>query len=105
MLRWLAIPSLALILAVPAEGQPSFVAQPQPGAEAPEREPGPADLEEAVEIAIKRYGGEAVRSDTVEREGRQVHEIRLLLEDSRVRTVRIDPATGKIIVPREQEQR
>lgn len=103
MLRRLAMLTLALLLAAPVAGQPpTLVAQQQDEAE---REPGPANLEEAVEIAIKRYGGEAVRADTVERDGVEVHEIRLLLEDSRVRTVRIDPATGKIIVPRDQEQR
>ena len=65
--------------------------------EAEEREPGPATLEEAIEIAIKRYGGQATRSETVEREGQLVHEVRLLGEDGSVRTVRIDPDTGAII--------
>jgi uncharacterized membrane protein YkoI len=62
-----------------------------------EREPGPADLEEAIEIAVKRYGGELAGAATVERDGRRVHEIRLLVDDTSVRTVRIDPDTGAII--------
>lgn len=69
--------------------------------EAEEREPGPADLEEAIEIAVKRYGGEPAGAATVERDGRQVHEVRLLDETSgSVRTVRVDPDTGAIIPPR-----
>jgi uncharacterized membrane protein YkoI len=66
-----------------------------------ERKPGPANLQEAIEIAVKRYGGTATSADTVERDGRQVHEIRLYNEESgSVRTVRIDPQTGAIIPPR-----
>jgi len=65
-----------------------------------ERPPGPADLEEAIEIAVKRYGGEPAGAATVERDGRRVHEVRLLDEASgSVRTVRIDPETGAIIPP------
>jgi uncharacterized membrane protein YkoI len=66
------------------------------------REPGPATLREAVEIAIERYGGRETRAETVERDGRRVHEIRLLLEDGSVRTVRIDPNTGAIIPEQER---
>ncbi|MGD8339462.1 MAG: PepSY domain-containing protein [Gammaproteobacteria bacterium] len=73
-------------------GTPFVVSQ-----ESEEREPGPATLEEAIEIALKRYGGQATRSETVERDGRQVHEIRVFGEDGIVRTVRIDPETGAII--------
>ena len=65
--------------------------------ETEEREPGPATLEEAIEIALKRYGGQATRSETVERDGQLVHEVRVLGEDGSVRTVRIDPGTGAII--------
>lgn len=65
-----------------------------------ERAPGPADLEEAIEIALKRYGGQAADADTVVRDGRRVHEIRVLSDDGSVRTVRVDPDTGAIIPPR-----
>lgn len=65
------------------------------------REPAPATLEEAIEIAVKRYGGRAVDADTVVREGQRVHEISLFNEETgTVRTVRIDPETGAIIPPR-----
>ena len=65
-----------------------------------EREPGPANLEEAIEIALERYGGRAADAETVVREGRRVHEIRVLGEDGSVRTVRVDPETGAIIPQR-----
>ena len=65
--------------------------------EAQEREPGPATLEEAIEIAVELYGGELAGAATVERDGRMVHEVRLLVDDTSVRTVRIDPDTGAII--------
>jgi uncharacterized membrane protein YkoI len=66
------------------------------------REPGPATLREAVEIAIERYGGRETRAETVERDGRRVHEIRLLLDDGSVRTVRVNPDTGAILPPPER---
>jgi hypothetical protein len=65
-----------------------------------ERRPGPADLKEAIEIALKRYGGKAADAETVVRNGRTVHEVRILLDDGSVRTVRIDPKTGAIIPQR-----
>jgi uncharacterized membrane protein YkoI len=74
------------------DGSPLVVSQ-----EAQEREPGPATLEEAIEIAVERYGGELAGAATVERDGRMVHEVRLLVDDTSVRTVRIDPDTGAII--------
>ena len=75
-------------------GSALFAAQ-----ESEEREPGPANLQEAIEIAVKRYGGRAADADTVIRDGVEVHEIRLFSEDGTVRTVRIDPETGRIIPP------
>ena len=65
-----------------------------------EREPGPANLQEAIEIALERYGGQAADADTVVRDGRRVHEVKVLSDEGIVRTVRIDPDTGAIIPPR-----
>ncbi|MDX1563547.1 MAG: PepSY domain-containing protein, partial [Gammaproteobacteria bacterium] len=62
-----------------------------------EREPGPANLQEAAEIAVKRYGGRAIGAETVVHEGRTVHEIRLYNDEGSARTVRVDPATGAIL--------
>jgi uncharacterized membrane protein YkoI len=68
-----------------------------------EREPGPADLQEAIEIALERFGGSAASAETVVRDGREVHEIKVLGDDGSVRTVRIDPETGAVI-PQERRQ-
>jgi hypothetical protein len=114
MLRRLAMPCFFLLLAGAADARPLPSADPATGVpqrlltlqeeeEEKEREPGPADLEEAIEIALKRYGGRAAGADTVVREGRRVHEIRVLSEEGSVRTVRIDPETGAII-PQERRQ-
>lgn len=90
--------STATAYPIPERGEPGYDATPfTVSQEAEERQPGPATLEEAIEIAVKRYGGRATRSETVERDGRTVHEIRLLVDDTSVRTVRIDPETGAII--------
>jgi uncharacterized membrane protein YkoI len=80
-------------------GRTAFAVSQEPEqAEEAERKPGPASLEEAIEIAIKRYGGSAAGAATVERDGARVHEVRLLNdEDGSVRTVRINPETGAII--------
>lgn len=67
------------------------------------RPPGPADLREAIEIAQKQFGGQVAGSETVVRDGRTLHEVKLLGDDGTVRTVRIDPGTGAII-PQERDQ-
>lgn len=115
MLRTLAIPTLLLLLQAPASARvlptPPFQDLPDTGdprlvafqAGEGEREEGPANLEEAIEIALERYGGEAADANTVVREGREVHEIRILGEDGRARLVRVDPQTGRII-PQERER-
>jgi hypothetical protein len=109
MLRLLLIGWLSLVLFAPVEARLAVVPadwrggqswlDPIPLQEARQREPGPADLKEAIEIALERYGGEAADAQTVVREGRRVHEVRILLEDGSVRTVRIDPDTGAILPP------
>lgn len=110
MTRLLPTLTLLLLAPVPVLAFPISVMQTPATAAGPlvpvqereEREPGPADLEEATEIAIERFGGEVASAATVERDGREVHEIRLFDEgnEGRVRTVRIDPDTGRIIPPR-----
>lgn len=107
MIRWTLIAAAGLVVLPPAFARaigpasaaafepPSLVASQQ--ANEREREPGPADLEEAIEIALKRFGGQAAGAETVEREGQRVHEVRVFGEDGTVRTVRVDPDTGAII--------
>lgn len=57
---------------------------------------GGVSLQQAVALAQERYSGQVVRAETVARGGRQVHEIRLL-DDGRVRTVRIDAQSGQFM--------
>lgn len=71
-----------------------------PSQQSRERKPGPVTLEEAMQIAVKQFGGRAVKADTVVRDGRRVYEIQLFDEQrGNVRTVTIDPETGGIIPP------
>ena len=108
MIRTVAIVSILLLGLDAAQALPltarAGIAQPVPtlvtAQEGEEREPGPADLQEAIEIAVKRYGGQAADADTVVRDGRRVHEVKVLSDEGIVRTVRIDPDTGAIIPPR-----
>lgn len=51
-------------------------------------------LDEAVNRAERRYGARVIRAETRESNGRRIHQLRLLSDDGRVWTVRIDAATG-----------
>ncbi|MGE0581756.1 MAG: PepSY domain-containing protein [Steroidobacteraceae bacterium] len=51
-------------------------------------------LDEAVNRAERRYGARVIRAETHESNGRRVHQLRLLSDDGRVWTVRIDAANG-----------
>jgi hypothetical protein len=54
-------------------------------------------LAQATAIATSRFQGRVVRAETVSRGDRVVHEIRILGDDGRVRTVRIDAQTGSFL--------
>lgn len=82
-----ARPKLADVLADP----PAFAA---PEAEAWPAQRGGLSLQQAIEMAQRRYPGRVVRADTVMRNGRVVHVIRILGDDNRVRTVQIDAQAG-----------
>lgn len=47
-------------------------------------------LQQAIEMAQQRQPGRVVRAETKVEDGRRVHEIRILADDGRVRTIRID---------------
>jgi uncharacterized membrane protein YkoI len=48
-------------------------------------------------IALGRYPGRVVRAQTMSRGDRIVHEIRILDDEGRVRTVQIDAKTGQFL--------
>lgn len=53
-------------------------------------------LDEAVARAEKQYRARVVRTDVQDEDGRKVYVLKLLSEDGRVFTVRIDAATGRM---------
>lgn len=53
-------------------------------------------LDEAVRQAEQQYRARVVRTDVQDEDGRKVYVLKLLSEDGRVLTVRIDAATGRM---------
>jgi hypothetical protein len=53
-------------------------------------------LDEAVSRAERQYRARVVRTDVQDEDGRKVYVLKLLSEDGRVITVRIDAATGRM---------
>jgi hypothetical protein len=53
-------------------------------------------LDEAVRRAEQQYNARVVRTDVQDEDGRKVYVLKLLSEDGRVITVRIDAATGRM---------
>jgi uncharacterized membrane protein YkoI len=51
-------------------------------------------LQQAIEIVQMRYPGRVVGAKTINENGREIHEIRVLGDENRVRTVRIDAQSG-----------
>ena len=64
---------------------------------APAQRGGGVSLQQATAMAQMRYQGRVVRAETVQMGDRVVHEIRILGDDGRVRTVRIDAQTGAFL--------
>lgn len=58
---------------------------------------GGVSLAQATSMAQGRYQGRVVRAETTQMGDRTVHEIRILGDDGRVRTVRIDAQTGSFL--------
>jgi uncharacterized membrane protein YkoI len=52
-------------------------------------------LDQAIAMAEQRYKARVVRADTTDTDGRRYHVLRLLSQEGRVWTVRIDAATGQ----------
>lgn len=86
--------SLAAARPVP-EALPILPPEPAPTEHVVQR--GPISLEQATAMAASRFQGRVVRAETKMRGGRREHEIRILGEDGRVRTVRIDAQSGQFL--------
>jgi len=59
-------------------------------------EPARVSLDQAVQMAQRRYHAKAVRAETVRKGNRRVHQIRLLNSEGKVWTVRVDAESGTI---------
>ena len=57
-------------------------------------EPSGVSLDQAVEMAQRRYRAKAVKAETVQQGERRVHQIRLLSADGKVWNVRVDAESG-----------
>jgi uncharacterized membrane protein YkoI len=60
----------------------------------PRIEPSGVSLDQAVEMAQRRFRAKAVKAETVQSEGKRVHQIRLLNSEGRVWTGRVDAESG-----------
>lgn len=89
--------ALALPVPEPADAPPPWECAPT--AEVVQQG-GPVSLAQARRLATQRYPGRVVRAETTVRDGRRVHEIRILVEgegDPRMRIVRIDAESGRFL--------
>ena len=57
-------------------------------------EPRGVSLDQAVQMAQRRYGARAVKAETVSQGDRRVHRIRLMSLDGKVWHVHVDAQTG-----------
>jgi hypothetical protein len=57
-------------------------------------EPVGVSLDQAVEMAQRRYRAKAVKAETVQNGERRIHHIRLLSAEGKVWTVRVDAESG-----------
>ena len=100
-LRGLACVLLQLAMLSAAHAQPvpeavvPMAPEDVPTAHAAQR--GAISLQQATDMATARYQGRVVRAEPVQVGDRVVYEIRILGEDGRVRTVRIDAQTGSFL--------
>ncbi|MCU7906530.1 MAG: ribosome biogenesis GTPase RsgA [Candidatus Thiodiazotropha sp. (ex Epidulcina cf. delphinae)] len=56
---------------------------------------GGVSLGQAVEQARERVGGRVISAETRERDGRQIHNIRILTKEGKVRRLRINADGGR----------
>lgn len=97
---WLAAAAAATVAPVVARAQVPEVAKSLNLDEPPQAfmaQRNGVSLAQATAMAKNRYHGQVVKAETVARGDRVIHEIRILGEDGKVRTVRIDARTGMFL--------
>lgn len=88
----LALALLPLIVAAPAADAQQLIDRRQ--RHEYRIEPAGISLDQAVEMAQRRYRAKVVRAETVRNGDRREHHIRLLSPDGKVRNVRVDAESG-----------
>ncbi|MCU7846745.1 MAG: PepSY domain-containing protein [Candidatus Thiodiazotropha sp. (ex Lucinoma kastoroae)] len=56
---------------------------------------GDISLDQAVQQAKERVGGRVISAETRERDGRQIHNVRILTKEGKVRRLRINAEGGR----------
>lgn len=102
-LRLSMLPAALVLIGFSSLGQAhSLPAIESAGSNSPERRGALAEvhdgisLDEAVSRAERQYRARVVRTEVQDEDGRTVYVLKLLSEDGRVFTVRIDAATGRM---------
>lgn len=102
-LRLNLLPAILVLIGFSSLGQAhSLPGIESAGSNSPERRGALAEvrdgisLDEAVSRAERQYRARVVRTDVQDEDGRKVYVLKLLSEDGRVFTVRIDAATGRM---------
>ena len=88
----LALVLLSLVVAVPTVGAQELIDRRQRNEY--RIEPSSVSLDQAVEIAQRRYRAKAIKAETVRQGERRIHQIRLLGADGKVLNVRVDAESG-----------
>lgn len=88
LLKWMLVPTILL-------GTGSVWAQNPPPRQA--REPAPAEQEkgslpDSVRRVERQTGGEVLRAEPMQRDGREVYRLKVLTSDGRVRVMQEDPS-------------
>ena len=89
------IPALLLCLAPFAV--PALDAGPATGIRENPRQADGVSLDHAIALAERRYNARVVRAEASSYKGRRVYVLRLLSEEGRVWTVRVDAASGALM--------
>jgi len=93
--RRLRLPALFMLglaaVALPAVAEPVFEAMPL------QARTGALTLDQAIEMAERRFHARVVRASLDESNGQRVYVLRMLSEQGRVWTVRVDAQTGSIL--------
>jgi uncharacterized membrane protein YkoI len=92
-----ALPAVALPIAALAQSSPGSAFAPDAPPTAYRAQRGSLSLAQATAMAQSRYQGRVVRAEAVQQGNRVIYEIRILGDDGRVRTVRVDAETGAVM--------